>query len=46
MLGEWPYYDLTLTVDGRALIPSPETEELVEILIEKFSKHKNANLST
>jgi release factor glutamine methyltransferase len=46
ILGEWPNYDLTLTVDGRALIPSPETEELVEILIEKFSKHKNANLST
>ncbi|MDR3274354.1 MAG: peptide chain release factor N(5)-glutamine methyltransferase [Puniceicoccales bacterium] len=45
ILGEWPFYDLILTVDGRALIPRPETEELVEILIGKFSKHKNANLS-
>jgi release factor glutamine methyltransferase len=30
VLGEWPFRQLVLTVDGRALIPRPETETLVE----------------
>ncbi len=30
VLGEWGFRRLTLTVDGRALIPRPETEILVE----------------
>ena len=30
VLGEWGFRRLTLTVDGRALIPRPETETVVE----------------
>jgi release factor glutamine methyltransferase len=45
IFGEWPFHDLVLSVDPRVLIPRPETEELVELLIKKFSKYKDANLS-
>jgi release factor glutamine methyltransferase len=45
IFGEWPFHDLTLNIDPRALIPRPETEELVELLPEKFSKYRNASLS-
>jgi release factor glutamine methyltransferase len=44
IMGEWPFHELTINVDKRALIPRPETEELAEILIKKFSTHKNAAL--
>lgn len=30
VVGRWPFHDITLRVDPRALIPRPETEELVE----------------
>jgi len=33
IIGEWPFCDLLLNVDARALIPRPETEELVDWLI-------------
>ena len=33
VLGEWDFRKLTLTCDRRALIPRPETEELVEHVI-------------
>ena len=33
VLGEWDFRTLTLTCDRRALIPRPETEELVERVI-------------
>ena len=33
VLGEWDFRDLTLTVDRRALIPRPETEQLVDIVL-------------
>lgn len=29
LLGRWPFLDLELKVDGRALVPRPETEDLV-----------------
>ena len=34
VLGEWDFRHLTLTVDRRALIPRPETEQLVELVLE------------
>ena len=34
VLGEWDFRTLTLTCDRRALIPRPETEELVERVIQ------------
>lgn len=30
VVGHWPFHDIELKVDARALIPRPETEELVE----------------
>lgn len=33
VLGEWSFRSLTLKVDARALIPRPETEELVELVL-------------
>ncbi len=30
VLGNWDFHDITLKVDSRALIPRPETEQLVE----------------
>lgn len=34
VLGEWDFRQLTLTVDRRALIPRPETEQLVDCLLQ------------
>jgi release factor glutamine methyltransferase len=36
VLGSTPFHDLKLACDARALIPRPETEELVEMLVEKL----------
>lgn len=33
VLGEWAFRDLTLTTDRRALIPRPETEQLVDLVL-------------
>lgn len=33
VLGEWPFHNITLKTDNRALIPRPETEELVERIL-------------
>ncbi len=33
ILGEWDFRELTLKVDKRALIPRPETEDLVQLLL-------------
>jgi release factor glutamine methyltransferase len=33
VLGEWDFRGLTLTVDRRALIPRPETEELLDLVL-------------
>ena len=37
VLGEAAFGDLTLKVDSRALIPRPETEELVELVLNEFT---------
>ncbi len=34
ILGCWPFRELELKVDARALIPRPETEELLELVLE------------
>jgi len=34
VLGEWDFRQLTLTVDCRALIPRPETEQLVDLVLQ------------
>jgi len=33
VLGQWDFRDLTLKVDRRALIPRPETEQLVDLVL-------------
>lgn len=33
ILGSWPFHNITLKTDARALIPRPETEELVERIL-------------
>lgn len=35
VLGHWPFRDLDLALDARALIPRPETEALVEIALHR-----------
>jgi release factor glutamine methyltransferase len=40
VLGEWDFRSLTLKCDKRALIPRPETEELVTRVL-KFAKSRN-----
>ncbi len=44
IIGEWPFHELSLFVDRRALIPRPETEFLVELLIYFFNKQKYNNI--
>ena len=39
VLGEVEFYNLELNIDERALIPRPETEELVDWLIESVKKN-------
>ncbi len=36
LLGKWPFLDFEVTVDGRALIPRPETELLAQIAGERL----------
>lgn len=37
ILGHWPFRNLDLDVDPRALIPRPETEELVSVALEELA---------
>jgi len=36
VVGHWQFRDLTLKTDKRALIPRPETEQLVELIVEQL----------
>ncbi len=38
VLGHWPFRSLDLDVDGRVLIPRPETEELVEVAMKELAR--------
>ncbi len=38
VLGHWPFRDLDLLVDGRALIPRPETEWLTDIALAELDR--------
>jgi release factor glutamine methyltransferase len=38
VLGRWPFRTLELRVDRRALIPRPETEQVVEVALGEFRK--------
>lgn len=44
VLGEVAFRDLTLKVDARALIPRPETEELVELILGKLGDKRPARI--
>jgi release factor glutamine methyltransferase len=37
VLGHWPFRSLDLDVDERALIPRPETEELVDVALQELA---------
>lgn len=39
ILGEMPFMDLNLKIDSRALIPRPETEEMLERLLKLWGKN-------
>lgn len=41
IVGEWPFHNITLKTDPRALIPRPETEQLVERILHS-EEWKNA----
>ena len=43
VLGEWDFRSLTLKCDRRALIPRPETEELVTRVLKFLKSHAQAN---
>lgn len=44
VLGEWDFRTLTLACDRRALIPRPETEELVTRVLKYLSARKSRNV--
>jgi release factor glutamine methyltransferase len=44
ILGTVEFYNLNLKIDRRALIPRPETELLVDIIVKDFSGRKNLKI--
>jgi release factor glutamine methyltransferase len=44
ILGSVEFYNLNLNIDNRALIPRPETELLVDIIVKDFSENKNLKI--
>ncbi len=45
VLGEWDFRTLTLSCDRRALIPRPETEELVTRVLRHLNAHSSSPIS-
>jgi len=43
IMGEWEFYDMELFINRHTLIPRPETEELVQLII---NENSNNNLSS
>ncbi len=46
LIGHWPFRELELTVDGRALIPRPETEELVSVALAQLELARKGATAT
>ena len=44
ILGEAYFYGMNLKVDNSTLIPRPETEELVDIIVHENQSHKDLNI--
>jgi release factor glutamine methyltransferase len=44
LLGKVPFCNLSLSCDSRALIPRPETEELVEVLLNRIPSSYKGNI--
>ncbi|HEY1825485.1 MAG TPA: peptide chain release factor N(5)-glutamine methyltransferase [Acidimicrobiales bacterium] len=43
IIGHWPFRTLDLDVDDRALIPRPETEELVDVALRELARRAPLN---
>eukprot|EP00658_Telonema_sp_P-2_P066332 TRINITY_DN5537_c0_g1_i12.p1 TRINITY_DN5537_c0_g1~~TRINITY_DN5537_c0_g1_i12.p1 ORF type:complete len:250 (-),score=55.85 TRINITY_DN5537_c0_g1_i12:108-857(-) len=41
IVGEWDFHDLTLSCKPPVLIPRPETEQLVELILENVAQNEN-----